>query len=406
MIAMANNTYVIDDIAQPGETVTVTDDGTGSDWLVMEESHLPSNQITLSWTVDQSFNATSASGSYSDGGSGGRVIVNGQIENVRGSNGSDFISGNQVANILYGDAAATGAGGDDQINAGSGNDTGYGGAGNDYLGGGDGQDWLYGGVGIDSILGNDGIDTIVGGAGPDELNGGSEIGDTLDYSASTAGIKLTLTYNVITTGEGGDAKGDQVFGFTDIIGTGFDDTLTDSIKSTLDANNNKSEFYGGNGHDKLTLGGGNDRGAGGSGNDTLLGGDGKDTLTGDANNDTLTGGNGADVQTGGTGADIFIFNSRAESRVALTGQDRITDFDREERDKLDLSAIDADSTVAGLQDFRFIGTGAFTGVEGQLRYQVLGGDATVSADVNGDRKADFAILLQDVNVLTQGDFIL
>ena len=403
---MANNTYVIDDIAQPGETITLTDDGTGSDWLVLSGVHDLTNQITLSWTVDPSFNATSASGSYSENGSAGRVIVNGQIENVRGSNGADDISGNQLANILYGDSAATGAGGADFIYGGDGNDSGYGGTGNDFILGGNGLDRLFGDVGVDTISGNAGVDTITGGAGPDQLTGGSDIGDTLDYSASAAAIKLTLTHNAITTGEGGDAKGDQVFGFTDVIGTAFDDTLTDSVRNTLSSNDNKSEFFGASGNDKLTLGGGNDLGVGGAGRDTLLGGEGKDTMTGDANNDTLTGGSGADRQSGGTGADIFVFVSRTDSRVALAEQDQITDFDRAERDKLDLSALDADPAVAGNQSFRFIGTGAFTGVHGQLRYQVSNGDATVSGDVNGDMKADFAILLSVITTLAAGDFIL
>ena len=48
----------------------------------------------------------------------------------------------------------------------------------------------------------------------------------------------------------------------------------------------------------------------------------------------------------------------------------------------------------------------FTGRKGELRYDKKGGDAFVQADVNGDRKADFEIKLNDVSKLDAHDFHL
>jgi len=46
--------------------------------------------------------------------------------------------------------------------------------------------------------------------------------------------------------------------------------------------------------------------------------------------------------------------------------------------------------------FHFIGTTKFHKKKGELYYVVKNGDATVEGDVNGDGKADFAILLKHV----------
>ena len=75
-------------------------------------------------------------------------------------------------------------------------------------------------------------------------------------------------------------------------------------------------------------------------------------------------------------------------------------------DKIDLKTIDANTKAAGDQAFTFIGTGAFQKKAGELRYEKKSGDTFVYGDVNGDGKADFAILI-DANVtLNANDFIL
>ncbi|WP_151720496.1 calcium-binding protein [Gemmobacter serpentinus] len=176
--------------------------------------------------------------------------------------------------------------------------------------------------------------------------------------------------------------------------------------------------YGGSGADLLRGGTGDDRllgdqGAdliyGDRGNDSLFGGDSTDALFGGAGKDRLTGGRGSDSLTGGSGADRFIFKDIAESSpVSGFGADRIRDFSRREGDKIDLSALDANGSRPGLGEIDFIGRAAFDGTRGQLRYGFHpSGDTRILLDVNGDRIADFMIVLTNIRLhMQERDFIL
>ena len=81
-------------------------------------------------------------------------------------------------------------------------------------------------------------------------------------------------------------------------------------------------------------------------------------------------------------------------------------------DVIDLSTIDAKSTIHGNQAFKFIGTAAFHLKAGELHdfKQNLVGTAhdktIVEGDVNGDGHADFQIELSGLKALTAGDFLL
>ena len=224
---LADTTYIIDTLATGGATKTVTDDGTGSDWLELDGTYAASSAITLAWTT-LSGTATQASGLYDDGTNTSRLIVNGAIENVRGSNDKDDITGNELANILYGDQAATGTGNNDTLSGADGNDTIYGGGGKDLIYGGAGNESVFGDAGIDTINGDAGIDTIEGGSGADVLSGGGSIGDTLSYLNSTAAVTITITFGVTTAATGGDAGGDSINGFSDVWGSAFNNTVTDT----------------------------------------------------------------------------------------------------------------------------------------------------------------------------------
>lgn len=97
------------------------------------------------------------------------------IENVHGSNYTDGIIGNDLANSLNGWAGADeifGRGGDDRINGGSGIDSLSGEAGNDIVLGGTYGDLIYGGAGDDALRGDGGADQLFGDAGADKLRGG------------------------------------------------------------------------------------------------------------------------------------------------------------------------------------------------------------------------------------------
>lgn len=166
------------------------------------------------------------------------------------------------------------------------------------------------------------------------------------------------------------------------------------------------KLYGGAGKDQLFGGAGNDRLEGGKGADKLVGGKGADTLIGGAGADTLVGGKGGDKLTGAKGADIFVFNSVKDSTVKKGGRDVITDFNRKQGDKIDLKKIDAKAGTKKNDEFDFIGKKAFSGEKGELRYEKKGGKTFVYGDVNGDRKADFAIELSKALDLKKVDFIL
>lgn len=223
--------------------------------------------------------------------------------------------------------------------------------GNDTMRGGPGHDRLYGGIGDDLLYGGDGNDTLRGDAGADRLHG--------------------------------DAGSDLLHG-----------------------RHGNDRLHGGDGNDTLRGDAGNDQLYGDEGNDRLEGGTGRDRLEGGGGNDTLCGGAGADILSGGMGRDIFVYTSIRDSTVAPSGRDMITDFFPAERDKIDLSAIDANTRAAGNNAFDFIRTDVFSGTAGELRYEYRFGDTFVFADVNGDGIADFSIRIDTQLALRATDFIL
>jgi hypothetical protein len=94
-----------------------------------------------------------------------------------------------------------------------------------------------------------------------------------------------------------------------------------------------------------------------------------------------------------------------QSTVAATVRDTLMDFSSAQGDKVDLSTIDANTTVAGNQAFVFIGAAAFSNTAGELRAEVMGSDTLVSADTNGNGVADFSLLVKGVTAMVGGDFI-
>jgi hypothetical protein len=137
------------------------------------------------------------------------------------------------------------------------------------------------------------------------------------------------------------------------------------------------------------------------GNDSIFGGDGDDKLVGGEGRDRLTGGAGRDELGGGRGSDVFIFGSGDTGKTAGT-RDRILDFSAKEGDKIDLSAIDANSVKSGDQSFAFVGTKAFSGKAGELALH----GTFLEGDVNGDRIADFQIDMGSTTNLNSTDFVL
>jgi Ca2+-binding RTX toxin-like protein len=107
----------------------------------------------------------------------------------------------------------------------------------------------------------------------------------------------------------------------------------------------------------------------------------------------LNGGLGADDLYGGAGNDTFFYMSLKDSTTSISGRDTIFDFTT--ADRINLSAIDANSRTAKNDYFSFVGTKAFSGDAGELRYEKKASDTYIYADVNGDKNADFGIHLDD-----------
>ncbi|WP_064254169.1 calcium-binding protein [Sinorhizobium americanum] len=153
---------------------------------------------------------------------------------------------------------------------------------------------------------------------------------------------------------------------------------------------------------------GNDSVVGSEDGDHLFAGAGNDLIKGNGGDDTILSGAGADRFVGGTGRDFFTFAAVSDSTPSLATRDTILDFSRVSgnMDTIDLSAIDANTKVSGNQSFSFIGTRSFSGSGGELKYVSKASDSWVLADVNGDKKVDFAIHFDDAITFTSGMFWL
>ncbi|MFE0753922.1 calcium-binding protein [Inquilinus sp. NPDC058860] len=405
-------------------------------------------------------------GSGSGGDAQGDTIAE-DIENLRGSDYADILTGNAEANILRGSTGndvLRGEAGDDVLFGYLGADAFFGGDGIDTVDYSDtdipyitGATVTIGGTGsgfyadgdtiaddIENLIGTEYEDVFVGNAGANTLRSGGDDdvlngnggADTLDggagfdlvsYYNSAQGVTVNLA---VGTGSGGTAEGDTLISVEAVYGSSHADTLTGGDGDDV--------FRGGAGADDLDGGAGTDvasyadstvgvtvnlaTGTGSSGTafgDTLVsienihGSGHADTLTGSAAANIITGARGKDLLTGGDGADRFVFaGSRFashpfDSAVGRTNADRITDFSHVQGDRIDLSAINADSGEGGGNgSFTFIGTAVYTGVAGQLRYALSGSDAVIGGDVDGDGVSDFNIVLSNVGSLQASDFVL
>ncbi|GHE85510.1 serralysin [Aliiroseovarius zhejiangensis] len=306
------------------------------------------------------------------------------IEKAISGGGDDKIYGNKKSNTLIsneGDDKIYDYGGNDKIYSGPGNDKIYASSGNDVIKGGKGSDWLlfttskkatlnldntgaqntgygrdtvssienvWGGKSADKIYGNDASNFLVGNTGDDSLYGRE--GNDKIYGGRHSDKLL------------GGKGADQIYG-----GKGYD------------------VMYGETGDDLLIAGPHRDKLFGGKGEDTLVGGEGFDRMYAGIDNDR----------------DVFVFYEVEESTTG-SYRDQIYQFDSGE-DDLDLAAIDASVNLAGDQAFVFSKSGA----QAHAVWTVdVGSDTLVRADIDGDAKADFEVLVVGVDTLYGSDFIL
>jgi serralysin len=199
---------------------------------------------------------------------------------------------------------------------------------------------VVGSANADNITGDSGDNVIEGGAGADTLDGAGG-SDTASYAGSTLAVNVSLASG---SGSGGDAQGDVLSNIENLIGSGWDDTLTgDSGDNVIEGGLGADVIDGGAGIDTVsyagsaaavtvdlgasTASGGDAAGdtlsniegitgsnyddvlTGDSGDNTLAGGMGDDTISGGAGDDTLTGDAGSDLLVGGAGDDVFLFGA-------------------------------------------------------------------------------------------------
>jgi serralysin len=282
-----------------------------------------------------------------------------------------------------------------------------------FLIGNDINNVLIGNTGNDTLWGSGGYDKLFGMAGHDELRGGA---DNDEYYLA----------NVSETAPGQWDWDDVIedFGFENGIDAVFiqaaatsspllvrnDYVLPDFVENGI-VETGIGFSLTGNDMDNLLAGNeGADHLVGGTGFDVLIGGGGRDVLYGD--------GNGAAGY-----ADRFVFTSVNDSRAGATTRDLIADFEQgwvtSEGpviiDRIDLSAIDANTKAKGDQAFKFIGETEFSSdrrnkVYAELRVDTETGPdgdfSVIEGDINGDGRADFEIEFDAVITFTIHDFVL
>jgi len=301
----------------------------------------------------------------------------GNVENgiVQSGAGGLLLQGNSLDNQL------TGSSGDDTLYGNLGHDTLKGGAGNDTLGAGTGS-MMYGGSGDDTYeIYNTNAGAII------EIAG--EGTDTVVISSVVGDISYVLPANV----ENGDAEGDDAEASDSLTGNELNNSLFVSSW-------NVATLHGGGGNDLLSFSAEIGQLYGESGDDTLMGGFG---------DDLLVGGTGADTMTGGSGKDRFIYSDASDSTSAA--HDQITDFAPSGTgtgDRIDLSLIDADTSVVGNQAFSWNTT---TPTAHGLWFSVINNgngtfEITLFADVNGDTTAELEIHVHQTGSVNPGADIL
>lgn len=164
--------------------------------------------------------------------------------------------------------------------------------------------------------------------------------------------------------------------------------------------------FGGKGEDTLFGEDGNDRLHGESGNDRLYGQAGSDRLGGGEGNDWIVGNAGADFLTGGAGADTFRFQTISDLGLTSASADLVLDFKSVEKDRLDISSIDACVLSPGNNTFDFIEGSDFT-KSGQVRFFHAHGETRIILNTDS-ALGDFEglIRLTGVHLLKATDFVL
>ena len=329
------------------------------------------------------------------------------IENLIGSSSPDVLTGSASNNVLDGGLGGT------EFDPGQG----------DVLTGGAGNDTYVVNNIADLVIenGDEGVDLVISRASytlPANVENLTLVfGYKVDGNGNDLDNRITGNEqdNVLRGGGGDDTMrggaGNDVY----VVDRYDDQAIEDSSHGT-DAVFASADYKLSNNVEKLTLTGSSDLWAygndgantvsGNAGANKLYGMGGDDALLGNDGNDWLEGGAGQDRLFGGTGHDSFVFRDGDFGGATTATCDQIKDFSQADGDQIRLNFVDADTTLGGNQAFAFVGTAAFDGQAGELRYEQVSGNTYLSGDTNGDGIADFMIRLDGFHTLASSDFSL
>ena len=326
-----------DDVLEGGEGDDVLEGGDGIDTVSYENS---SEGVEINLRT----------GRHRGGDAQGDTIS--EVENIRGSDYDDVLTGDDEGNEIEGREGA------DRIDGGDGIDTvSYENSSEAVFinlatgshRGGDAQgDTIFN---VENIMASDYNDILTGdaednemegGGGADIIEGGDGV-DTVSYEGSSEAVEINLV-----TGEhqGGDAEGDTIREVENIIGSAYDDTLIgDSEDNVVEGGGGDDFIEGGDGADSINggdgvdtisyesssegvfvhlasnvYGGGDAEGDFIEGVENIIGSAYDDTLIGDERNNEIEGGDGADTIEGGLGIDTVSYENSSEAvQIDLTG---------------------------------------------------------------------------------------
>ncbi|NGO55224.1 calcium-binding protein, partial [Allomesorhizobium camelthorni] len=258
---------------------------------------------------------------------------------------------------------------------------------------------------IENVRGTNFSDTLVGNAVDNELRGDGG-NDLLDGRGGADSMRGGAGDDIYIVAAAGDTTVENAGEGTDTVRSYINWTLAANVERLEMQASSNLNGTGNSLNNTLVGNSGNNVLSGGDGNDYVVGGAGNDTLNGGAGNDRLIGGAGKDTLNGGTGNDTFDFDAVSDSPAGPALRDSIVGGFSHGFDHIDLATIDANTLAGGNQAFSFIGSAAFSGVAGQLRYTNYSGNVIIDADLNGDSTADMQILVAGTNFMTGTDFIL
>ncbi len=239
--------------------------------------------------------------------------------------------------------------------------------------GGSGDDTIRGNAAANTLRGNDGNDHLIGYGGNDTLVGGAGV-DLMEGGAGDDSYRVERSTDQVIETTAGAAGGN--------------DTVITSVSFRLGANVETLIMSGSNAGNLAGNGLGNH----------LTGNAGSNVIRGLAGADVLQGGRGADQLIGGTGADVFRFAAVADSTPAahdvIRSGNGASAFDLPGAgagDRIDLSAIDANAAVAGVQHFLLGGSHAVQ----HLWVIDVDGSTVVSGNVQGGNAPEFEFTIAD-----------